>query len=69
MEGEGEKDNKKQICQVCGMQPAKYTCPGCNKKTCSLTCVRSHKKQVDYIFLLLPRTIAQGFEIERDLFQ
>eukprot|EP00793_Prasinoderma_coloniale_P000208 PRCOL_00005718-RA len=29
-------------CAQCGA-PAKYTCPGCARRTCSLGCVRAHK--------------------------
>ncbi|KAK6095956.1 Box C/D snoRNA accumulation [Batrachochytrium dendrobatidis] len=31
-------------CQICLSQAAKYTCPKCRVKTCSLPCVQSHKK-------------------------
>jgi hypothetical protein len=27
-------------CEVCLQQPPKYTCPGCQKRTCSLDCVK-----------------------------
>lgn len=30
-------------CEVCRTQPAKYRCPGCERQTCSLACVKSHK--------------------------
>lgn len=33
------------VCCVCGDKTAQYTCPGCKKRTCSLTCVRMHKAQ------------------------
>ncbi|KAK8821336.1 hypothetical protein WA538_005962 [Blastocystis sp. DL] len=29
---------------MCHQHPSKYTCPGCNKRTCSLACVRDHKR-------------------------
>ncbi|XP_042858468.1 box C/D snoRNA protein 1-like [Penaeus japonicus] len=32
------------MCSVCAHTAAKYTCPRCGVKTCSLTCVKSHKK-------------------------
>ena len=32
------------LCQVCGQAPAKYTCPKCKLKTCSLNCVKQHKE-------------------------
>lgn len=31
------------ICQLCGKEPSKYTCPSCGKKTCSLPCLKEHK--------------------------
>jgi hypothetical protein len=31
-------------CQVCQTNPFKYKCPKCGKKTCSLFCVKQHKK-------------------------
>jgi len=31
------------MCHTCDQHPAKYTCPGCGRKTCSLTCVKEHK--------------------------
>ncbi|KAK6195469.1 hypothetical protein SNE40_000894 [Patella caerulea] len=30
-------------CQVCEENIAKYTCPRCKRKTCSLVCVKKHK--------------------------
>ncbi|KAI8112512.1 hypothetical protein M9434_003835 [Picochlorum sp. BPE23] len=33
------------LCQVCKEKVPKYTCPGCERKTCSLECVQEHKKQ------------------------
>ena len=33
------------LCEVCGLEEAKYCCPGCEKRTCSLTCVREHKQR------------------------
>lgn len=32
------------VCSVCGVNQAKYTCPACSIKSCSLSCVKSHKK-------------------------
>ena len=32
------------VCEVCKEQPSKYKCPGCQCRTCSLTCVRQHKE-------------------------
>lgn len=34
------------ICEECTAQEAKYTCPSCLVKTCSLTCVNSHKERL-----------------------
>lgn len=31
------------LCSVCSSQSAKYTCPRCSIKTCSLDCTKSHK--------------------------
>ncbi|XP_020290607.1 box C/D snoRNA protein 1 [Pseudomyrmex gracilis] len=37
---------KLKFCEVCGAE-AKYTCPKCEVKTCSLTCVDIHKKELE----------------------
>jgi len=34
-------------CEVCSDQEAKYTCPRCEVKTCCLTCVNTHKKELE----------------------
>jgi len=34
-------------CEVCGAEKAKYTCPKCEVRTCCLTCVNIHKKELD----------------------
>ncbi|KAI7844644.1 hypothetical protein COHA_001734 [Chlorella ohadii] len=31
-------------CQVCGQAAAKYCCPRCDRRTCSLDCVKAHKE-------------------------
>ena len=31
------------LCQICGQNEAKYTCPQCGVKSCSLNCVKKHK--------------------------
>jgi len=31
-------------CDVCGVAEAKYKCPRCAKRTCSLNCVKAHKQ-------------------------
>jgi hypothetical protein len=30
-------------CEQCGSAESKYTCPGCQHRTCSLACVKQHK--------------------------
>eukprot|EP00960_Hanusia_phi_P004731 137613-Hanusia_phi.AAC.1 len=42
---EPEKEKSMIICEMCSKTEAKYTCPACFKKTCSLECVREHKRQ------------------------
>lgn len=34
-------------CEVCDSKKAKYTCPKCEVRTCSLTCINIHKKELD----------------------
>ncbi|CAH0552705.1 unnamed protein product [Brassicogethes aeneus] len=34
-------------CEVCGFHDAKYTCPRCEVKTCSLRCNKIHKLEVE----------------------
>uniref|UniRef100_A0A1A9W6C8 Box C/D snoRNA protein 1 n=1 Tax=Glossina brevipalpis TaxID=37001 RepID=A0A1A9W6C8_9MUSC len=34
------------MCEVCSALPAKYTCPKCEVKTCSLKCVTIHKTEL-----------------------
>ena len=31
-------------CQECKLNPAKYTCPDCSVRSCSLPCVQAHKQ-------------------------
>ncbi|KAK9861643.1 hypothetical protein WJX84_010130 [Apatococcus fuscideae] len=31
------------MCQACGQKQAKYTCPACSSRSCSLDCCRAHK--------------------------
>lgn len=33
-------------CEVCNANNAKYTCPRCEVKTCSIDCVRIHKAEL-----------------------
>lgn len=35
------------LCSICHINPIKYTCPACLTKTCSLQCVKRHKKQTE----------------------
>ncbi|XP_063829842.1 box C/D snoRNA protein 1 [Ostrinia nubilalis] len=48
-----ESENKPETasrlgdCEVCGKNKALYTCPKCEVKTCCLTCVRIHKKELE----------------------
>ena len=32
------------LSQECKLNPAKYTCPGCSVRSCSLPCVKAHKQ-------------------------
>ncbi|GAB0094899.1 box C/D snoRNA protein 1 [Sergentomyia squamirostris] len=34
-------------CEVCQVEEAKYTCPKCEVKTCSLSCLQIHKKELE----------------------
>ncbi len=34
------------VCQQCGKNEAKYTCPCCSTKTCCLECVNRHKREL-----------------------
>lgn len=34
-------------CEVCAAQPARYSCPKCEVKTCCLQCVQIHKKELE----------------------
>lgn len=36
-------ENSEKTCEICKSSPYKYRCPSCNAKTCSLSCVKSHK--------------------------
>ncbi|XP_055695026.1 box C/D snoRNA protein 1 [Lutzomyia longipalpis] len=35
------------MCEVCQVTDAKYTCPRCEVKTCSLPCLNIHKKELE----------------------
>ncbi|XP_027852691.2 box C/D snoRNA protein 1 [Aphis gossypii] len=42
-----ESKNRLGYCEVCDNDVAKYCCPRCEVKTCSLSCVNIHKKELD----------------------
>jgi len=35
------------LCEICYAFEAKYRCPACERRTCSVECVRRHKEQYD----------------------
>ncbi|CAL8086941.1 unnamed protein product [Orchesella dallaii] len=41
------KHGRLGLCDVCKAVDALYTCPKCETVTCSLTCAKGHKKQLD----------------------
>ncbi|GLI60428.1 hypothetical protein VaNZ11_002581 [Volvox africanus] len=43
--GEEEQEERPSapLCEHCGAAPSKYRCPGCQRRSCSLECVRAHK--------------------------
>lgn len=34
-------------CEVCNVNPSKYTCPRCELKTCCLKCIKIHKAELE----------------------
>ncbi|KAJ1726445.1 Box C/D snoRNA accumulation [Coemansia biformis] len=46
-EAEGTPSAALQPCGLCGESRAKYKCPGCLVRTCSLACSRGHKEKAD----------------------
>ena len=41
-----DKPNEQKIlCEICKKEEYKYNCPKCKIKTCSVTCVKTHKKK------------------------
>ncbi|KAG7171654.1 Box C/D snoRNA protein 1-like [Homarus americanus] len=36
--------SKVDMCSVCGVNKAKYRCPACTVRSCSLSCVKTHKR-------------------------
>lgn len=49
MEEDNSDNNFNRLgeCEVCGSENAQYTCPRCEIKTCSLNCVKIHKKELE----------------------
>lgn len=39
------KAGRKNLCHICRAAMAKYTCPKCAHKSCSIACVRRHKTE------------------------
>lgn len=39
-----EIKKKPEICEICEISKKKYCCPGCKAFTCSLKCIKEHKK-------------------------
>ncbi|SCU87932.1 LADA_0E07118g1_1 [Lachancea dasiensis] len=33
------------LCEICSVEQARYTCPKCNKRSCSVACIKKHKSQ------------------------
>ncbi|KAK7603559.1 hypothetical protein V9T40_003558 [Parthenolecanium corni] len=44
---EKEIDGRLGNCEVCDAEVSKYTCPRCEVKTCSLSCVKIHKFELE----------------------
>ncbi|XP_074291462.1 uncharacterized protein LOC141618259 [Silene latifolia] len=42
--GDNTNTNTSELCEECKTVKFKYKCPACSRRTCSLTCVKSHKK-------------------------
>ncbi|KAH6813012.1 hypothetical protein C2S51_022030 [Perilla frutescens var. frutescens] len=40
-----DNNPKPNLCEECNIEASKYKCPGCSLRTCSLTCVNSHKQR------------------------
>ncbi|KAK9806763.1 hypothetical protein WJX72_001783 [[Myrmecia] bisecta] len=45
-----ESGDTKTICKVCTKQFAKYTCPRCNLRYCSLPCYKAHSTRCTEVF-------------------
>ncbi|GLC54103.1 hypothetical protein PLESTB_000824000 [Pleodorina starrii] len=44
-EGSAKNMPPPSMCEQCGAAASKYRCPGCQRRSCSLTCVRAHKAE------------------------
>ncbi|KAK9809887.1 hypothetical protein WJX72_001076 [[Myrmecia] bisecta] len=40
-----EPTKRASACSVCNEAPARYRCPGCNVRSCSLACSKAHKQE------------------------
>ncbi|KAF2894344.1 hypothetical protein ILUMI_11822 [Ignelater luminosus] len=47
MPGTSSTNSRLGMCEVCSCNPAKYACPKCEVKTCSLRCVKIHKQELE----------------------
>ena len=50
MSSENDEESKATVpvlekCEVCHLQPFKYKCPRCGRKSCSLNCIKLHKER------------------------
>ncbi|GAB5357379.1 hypothetical protein AAMO2058_000369600 [Amorphochlora amoebiformis] len=41
--GSSRREGKSEVCGECGKEKPKYTCPRCERRTCSLSCSKDHK--------------------------
>jgi uncharacterized paraquat-inducible protein A len=46
--GNNVRENNHVLCHVCTEFQRKYKCPRCGIFTCSVECVKRHKKEVQY---------------------
>ena len=42
---DGSSEEQKILCEICKKEAYKYNCPKCKIKTCSVKCVKAHKKK------------------------
>ncbi|KAI7859208.1 hypothetical protein BDC45DRAFT_497136 [Circinella umbellata] len=45
MDQNQDQEQEQQQCQMCNVNPRKYTCPRCSIHTCSVDCVKRHKQE------------------------